>query len=144
MVFIWMAVRPQRITAFYDWFAERILPSRIRIHTDSVFDRFLEGLRSLSNPNDVLKNTPITNLSRGDYLVGFFQHADGRRAVLLNNYSFAYTAWPTVDFAAPVEQVREVCQQTGKEIPLVDDSPAMEGLQLSLDSGEGRLFLLPR
>ncbi|MBL7043116.1 MAG: hypothetical protein ISR77_31070 [Pirellulaceae bacterium] len=96
------------------------------------------------NPDDVLKDAPITNLTKGDYLVGLFKHADGRWAVLLNNYSFAYTAWPTVVFSVPVEQVREVCKKTGEEIPVVDDSPAMEGLQISLDSGEGRLFLLPR
>jgi hypothetical protein len=48
---------------------------------------------------------------------------DERRAVLLNNYSFAYTAWPTVAFDVPVEQVREVCRETGSEISPVDDSP---------------------
>ena len=97
-----------------------------------------------TNPGDVLKDTPITSLTKGDYLIGLFKHADGRRAVLLNNYSFAYTAWPTVGFSVPVGQVREVCKKTGKEVPVVDDSPAMEGLQISLDSGEGRLFLLSR
>ena len=95
------------------------------------------------NPDQALEDTPITNLTNGDYLVGLFKHADGRQAVLLNNYSFACTAWPTVRFSAPVQQLREVCKKTGKEIPIVDDSPVMEGLQLSLDSGEGRLFLLP-
>jgi len=34
-------------------------------------------------------------------------------------------------------------KHTGEEHPVRDDSPAMEGLQVSLDSGEGRLFLLP-
>jgi hypothetical protein len=38
--------------------------------------------------------------------------------------------------------VREVCKDTGREIPMVDDSPAMDGLQISLDSGEGRLFVI--
>ena len=95
------------------------------------------------NPDDVLSGAPITSLTNGDYLVGLFTHTDGRRAVLLNNYSFAYTAWPTVAFSVAIEQVREVCKQTGKEIPVVDDSPAMAGLQISLDSGEGRLFLVP-
>jgi len=96
------------------------------------------------NPSDVLKDTPVKSLTKGDYLVGVFKHADGRWAVLLNNYSFAYTAWPTVEFSVPVKQVREVCKNTGREIPVVDDSPAMQGLQISLDAGEGRLFLLPR
>jgi len=95
-----------------------------------------------SNPTEVLRNAPIRQLTSGDYLVGVFQHADGRRAVLLNNYSFAYTAWPTVEFDVPREKIREVCPQTGEEIEVRDDSPDMPGLQTSLDAGEGRLFLL--
>jgi hypothetical protein len=35
-----------------------------------------------------------------------------------------------------------VCKETGQEIPVIDDSPDMEGLQLSFDAGEGRLFLI--
>jgi len=75
--------------------------------------------------------------------VGVFTHADGRRAVLLNNYSNHYTSWPTVEFDVDASQVIEVSQETGEEAPLLDDSPAMEGLQVSLDAGQGRLFLLP-
>jgi len=94
-------------------------------------------------PAEVLAGTPIKNMTRGDYLVGEFSHSDGRRAVLLNNYSFAYTAWPTVEFDTKPVEVVEVEPTTGKEIAVLDDSPAMEGLQLSLDAGDGRLFLLP-
>ena len=94
------------------------------------------------DPGEVLEDAPI-GLTNGDYLVGVFDHADGRRGVLLNNYSFAYTAWPTVEFDVPLDQIHEVSRETGEEVPLVDDSPAMDGFQVSLDSGEGRLFLLP-
>lgn len=52
--FIWMAVRPQRIIGFYTWFATRVLPSRIRVHVDNLFERFLVGLGSLRNPQDVV------------------------------------------------------------------------------------------
>jgi len=96
-----------------------------------------------ADPAQVLAGTPLRSLTPGDYLVGVFRHADGRRAVLLNNYSFAYTSWPTVEFDADPAQVTEVDQSTGQETPVVDDSPAMGGLQLSLDAGWGRLFLLP-
>ena len=98
---------------------------------------------------DVLAGSPIRSLNRTDvdpphnYLLGVFLHRDGRRAVLLNNYHFAYTAWPTVVFDGPLSKVREISQKTGKEVPVADDSPDMDGLQISLDSGEGRLFLLP-
>ena len=93
-----------------------------------------------------LAGAPIARIDggpHGDYLVGLFRHADGRRAVLLNNYDFLYTSWPTVTFDADPAQVVEVDPETGREAPVVDDSPAMPGLQLSLDSGAGRLFLLP-
>jgi hypothetical protein len=96
-------------------------------------------------PNDdaavVLKGSPIRSLEKGDYLVGAFKHSDGRRAVMLNNYHFAYSAWPTVVFDAA--NVVEIDPRTGEETAVLDDSPAMAGLQLSLDAGQGRLFVLP-
>jgi hypothetical protein len=91
----------------------------------------------------VLKGSPVRSIVEGDSLVGAFKHADGRRAVMLTNYHFAYTAWPTVVFDADAAKVVEVSPVTGKEIPVRDDSPDMPGLQISLDAGEGRLFLLP-
>lgn len=101
------------------------------------------------DPEEALAGSPIVNITRDgvdpphDYLVGAFQHEDGRRAVLLNNYRFAFTAWPTVTFDVPTEQVLEVDPWTGAERPVIDDSPGMDGLQLSLLDGGGRLFLLP-
>lgn len=100
------------------------------------------------NPADILKNTPIKNIIKypedpeRDYLVGAFKHKDGREAVLINNYRFAYTAWPTVEFRADLSQIREIDKETGKEIPVKDDSPDIPGLQISLGAGDGRLFLM--
>jgi hypothetical protein len=96
-----------------------------------------------------LSGGPIRNISRfpedpkPDYLIGEFLHEDGRRAVLLQNYHFAYTAWPTVAFDAPADKVAEIDKVSGREIAIHDDSPNIEGIQISLDAGEGRLFLLP-
>ena len=98
---------------------------------------------------EALDGTPIKNLSRAghdpelDLLLGTFSHADGRRAVLLANYHFAYAQWPTVEFDAGADEVVEVGKWSGREAPALDDSPDMDGLQLALDAGEGRLFLLP-
>lgn len=100
-------------------------------------------------PTKVLAGSPIRDIRHANvdpppsYLVGTFEHSDGRRAVMINNYRFAYTAWPTVVFDADPSEVVEVDQTTGEEHPVVDDSPAMEGIQVSLDAGQGRLFLLP-
>lgn len=100
-------------------------------------------LKPKEKSDEALKGSPLRSLSDGDYLVGTFRHADGRRAVLLNNYHFAYSAWPTVGFDVEAVNVMEVSPKTGKEAPVMDDSPDMPGLQISLDAGEGRLFLLP-
>jgi hypothetical protein len=95
-----------------------------------------------------LAGTPLKNITRAevdpepDLLIGVFKHEDGRRAVLLMNYRFEYTAWPTVEFAAPLPAVREIDKTTGRERLVRDDSPDLAGLQVSLDAGEGRLFLL--
>ena len=103
-----------------------------------------------SEPESKLKGTPVTRISRADhdlhfdYLVGVFDHADGRQAVMLTNYHFAYSQWPTVEFVAEVDRITEIDKWSGKEIRVIDDSPDMEGLQISLDAGEGRLFLLPK
>ncbi len=89
-----------------------------------------------------LKTVDVDVLSM-DHYPPFKPRTDGRRAVLLTNYRFAYTAWPTVVFDVPTGQVREVDQRTGRVRAAYDDSPDMPGLQVSLDAGEGRLFLLP-
>jgi hypothetical protein len=96
------------------------------------------------DPALVLEGTGIKSLSKGDYLVGEFLHLDGRRAVLLNNYSYAFTSWPTIVFDAEADDVIEVDQNSGLERAFMDDSPDMEGLQVSLNSGAGRLFILPK
>jgi hypothetical protein len=100
-------------------------------------------VRPKDDPAGVLKGSPIRSLTPGDYLVGAFRHADGRRAVLLQNYQFAYSAWPTVEFDALAATVLEVSPVTGKAAPVADASPDMPGLQLPLDAGDARLFLLP-
>lgn len=94
------------------------------------------------DPSAILKGSPIRQLTAGDYLVGEFVHEDGRKAVLLNNYDFAYSSWPTVTFEVPAEKVFEIDPETSEARPVIDDSPAMEGLQISLDSGAGRLFII--
>ncbi|MCD6048959.1 MAG: hypothetical protein K0Q55_362 [Verrucomicrobia bacterium] len=96
-----------------------------------------------------LTNSPIRNLSRvgsdphSEFIVGTFRHKDGRRAVLLVNHNHSFTAWPTVEFDAPLESVSELNKVTGREMPVVDDSPELNGLQLSFGAAEARLFLLP-
>ena len=79
----------------------------------------------------------------GEFIIGAFCHADGRRAVLIVNHNYSYTAWPTVEFDADPKEVLEVSKANGKAALVVDDSPELKGLQLSLGAGDARLFLLP-
>ncbi|MCC7494835.1 MAG: hypothetical protein IT204_20940 [Fimbriimonadaceae bacterium] len=107
--------------------------------------RAVYRLRPGADPAEALAGCPLTAAvaPHGDYLIGSFTHADGRRAVLLVNYDRAFTSWPTVSFDVPPAAVLEVSTETGAAAPVVDDSPDLPGLQLSLDSGGARLFLLP-
>ena len=86
---------------------------------------------------------PLQTLSEGEFVYGVLRHADGRRALVMVNHSTGYTAWPTVQFDAPEAVIKELDPATGDEVPLLDDSPATPGLQLSFDAGDARLFLLP-
>ncbi|HRT58016.1 MAG TPA: hypothetical protein P5038_15415 [Candidatus Paceibacterota bacterium] len=99
-------------------------------------------IRAQDDPPKALAGSPVHSLTPGEYLIGAFKHQDGRRAVLIQNYHIAYSLWPTVEFAAGEEAVTEVSPKTGQEVPVYDESPDMEGLQISLDAGEGRLFLI--
>lgn len=99
---------------------------------------------------ETLAGMPLRNITRvagdpaGEFVVGIFSHADGRRAVLILNHDYGFTAWPTVEFAvADSEKVMEVSKMTGNILPVVDDSPELKGLQLSFGAGDARLFLLP-
>ncbi|HUW62076.1 MAG TPA: hypothetical protein VMZ06_13830 [Candidatus Bathyarchaeia archaeon] len=108
----------------------------------------IRRLRPEDDPAQVLAGTPIETISRApedppnDYLIGTFELTDGRAAVLLNNYRTEYSAWPTVEFRADLGRVMEVSKKTGIGVSILDDSPDMEGLQLSFDAAEGRLFLI--
>lgn len=102
-------------------------------------------IKPQEDATSLLKGTALRSLSESSsaLLAGFFKHPDGRRGVMLNNYEFAYSAWPTVAFDADSSKVVEVDCKTGKEVPLRDESPDMPGIQISLDAGAGRLFLVP-
>lgn len=102
-----------------------------------------------SNASKELAGSPLKSISLvpgdppAEYLIGAYIHKDGRRAVLLQNYSYAYTAWPTVEFDADPAQVMEVDKTTGALAPAVDSSPELTGFQISLGAGDARLFVLP-
>jgi len=102
-----------------------------------------------TNLQPAIAGSPLRNLKAvagdppGEYIIGTFRHADGRRAVLILNHSYSHTGWPIVEFDVEVKDVREVDKTTGKEIPALDDSPELKGFQLSLGPGDARLFLLP-
>ncbi len=96
-----------------------------------------------------LVGSPVRKLARvpgdpvGEFIIGTFRHADGRRAVIIVNHDYGYTAWPTVEFDAEPTEVFEVSKVTGNAASAADDSPELKGFQLSFGAGDGRLFLLP-
>lgn len=57
-----------------------------------------------TDPAAGLRGRPLRDLKRvrtdpeSEFIVGSFRHADRHRAVLIVNDSYAYTAWPTVEW----------------------------------------------
>jgi hypothetical protein len=134
------------------WYSARRLNEQVRNFGPTLMQLTSTGVCRVTPedaPAEALAETPLVNLEREahdpphDYLLGVFAHEDGRRAVWMMNWRFAYSAWPTVTFDTPVADIVEVDPWSGEEKPLLDDSPAMEGLQLSFDAAGARLFLLP-
>lgn len=101
------------------------------------------------SPAEALAGSFVKSMERvgsdphSEFIVGTFTNARGERVVLIVNDSYAYTAWPTVEFDAEAARVREVSKSTGSALTVVDDSPELKGLQLSFGPGDARLFLLP-
>jgi hypothetical protein len=54
LVFLLMAVYPDRALGFLDWFIKILIPTRFRDRVKSFFERFIGGLASLRSPSDVL------------------------------------------------------------------------------------------
>jgi hypothetical protein len=66
--------------------------------------------------------------------------------VLINNNNIGFTLWPTIEFVSPwgnnTDALTEVDPVSGREIPLLDESPLMAGFQLELQAGMGRLIVM--
>ena len=64
------------------------------------------------------------------FLAGQFRLPDGRTALLLQNQDWADSLWASVSWSVPLERVVEVDPSSGEELALMDDSPALVGLQV--------------
>lgn len=53
-LFVWITIRPRRVSLLYNWLAANLLPARIRARTDDFYARFMEGLGSLRSGRDLL------------------------------------------------------------------------------------------
>ncbi len=53
-VFFWMVFDQERVTRFYHFLADRLVPARFRGPLDGFYYRFIEGLHSLKRPRDVM------------------------------------------------------------------------------------------
>jgi hypothetical protein len=54
LVFLLMAVYPDRALGFLEWFIKMLIPTRFRAPVKSFIERFIGGLASLRSPSDVL------------------------------------------------------------------------------------------
>ena len=78
-------------------------------------------------------------------LIGQFELQDGRTALVLHNHNPDFTIWPTIGFANAIDPQRDVFEVdpvSGLEAPLLDDSPLMQGMQLSFEAGMARFLVI--
>lgn len=52
-LFLLLAARPERMSRFYAWLVDRLLPARLRPRVHGLFDRFVVGLQSLRSPREL-------------------------------------------------------------------------------------------
>ena len=118
-------------------------PTLMKLTSTGVYRVTTESDASALAGSPIRKLTRVPGDPAGEFIIGAFRHTDGRRAVVIVNHNYSYTAWPTVEFDVPPSEVSEVSKTTGNITPAVDDSPELKGFQISLGAGDARLFLLP-
>lgn len=114
-------------------------PTLMKLQSTGVF-------RVQSQTSDVLPNVQLAKVEEQDadlnLVIGVFEHEDGRNAFMVTNYEHAYTSWITLQPVGDDIRLFEVDPTSGEEIDVYDESLRLEGIQISLDSGEGRLFMI--
>ena len=116
--------------------------------------QFMDGSEPGYTAPDDLKSLSVG----GEFVVGEFIHADGRPAVMVQNFDHTLSAMPTLviptattDPSAEPSKVQlyEVSQwapeggkPAGLEVAVEDELPTVPGLQISLDAAEARLFIV--
>ena len=73
------------------------------------------------------------------WLLGHFRSPQHGECVMVVNDDPVNTAFPTIDLGAAAV-VREVDQESGALLTVVDEAPDVAGFQLFWDEGGGRLF----
>lgn len=53
-LFLFVAARPTRFSAFYTWMVNHLIPKGLRPRVHDLFDRFVEGLQSLRSPRHLV------------------------------------------------------------------------------------------
>jgi glycosyltransferase 2 family protein len=53
VVFLALAIRPERMSSVYAWLVDRAVPAGLRPRIHGLFDRFVEGLQSLRSPREL-------------------------------------------------------------------------------------------
>eukprot|EP01043_Picozoa_sp_COSAG02_P047805 COSAG02_NODE_4622_length_5153_cov_9.543926_2_plen_531_part_00 len=105
---------------------------------------------AINNVSDVAVSSRVRSSFDNDHpgegmLIGQFELEDGRTALLLHNHNPDFTIWPTLEFSNAIDPQRDVFEVdpiSGIEAPLLDDSPLMEGTQLSFEAGMARFLVL--
>ncbi|RME49525.1 MAG: UPF0104 family protein [Chloroflexi bacterium] len=101
IVFLLLAVRPERAQAIYGWLIERLLPDRLQERVREPLDLFLEGLHSLRSGRDVfmifVTSVVVWLFETGKYwfvMHAFPFHVDFYVLMLMNGVVNLFTTLP--------------------------------------------------
>lgn len=133
-------------TGVYRLFPGKAAPKPSSCNSGDQPPSSLDGSCVLNNVTDLEVSSAKWTPKLGEgVLIGQFSLDDGRTALLLQNQNFDFNIWPTIGFVDSVKltDVLEVDPVTGAETALLDDSPLMQGWQISIQAGYARLLIVP-
>eukprot|EP01045_Picozoa_sp_COSAG04_P035660 COSAG04_NODE_8330_length_989_cov_1.097753_2_plen_254_part_01 len=131
----------RRINSVLRVFGERLLAANsTAVYLPAAANSTQEAILPEGAPIRSINGTGVG--TAWEALVSEFAMADGSSAFLLQNQRHDRSLWASVTFRPALEAVMEVSAIDGTVAPLMDDSPEHAGVQIALEAGAARLFVL--
>jgi hypothetical protein len=111
-------------------------PTLVQLTSTGVYltDPIMPGTKGLDD------TAPVKSAEGGPLAIGCFKSAKGQNYIMVVNRSLQAKTTAKLTFAAKTTSTSEVSQETGKPLPVAPLKNKL--LEVALEAGEGRLYLL--